>query len=621
MATYSAGDLLAQLQEIAIKNGDDATAVRAGFIADNNYSGTFNPNLSVDVQVPLEQLSALYAKKLPLPGSSPTSGSGLKVRKTASGTTYPSEVIDNVLMTAQKTVDRGGELMSAIQGTTAKVTEGSDAAIQAAENTGKARATAITAKGAQDVQRNDFVTNMLSALGLDATDPNSMFRDNLTQAAKAQQEVHALAPQIQAARNVNFADDPIGWVKSQFTLQSLSDKHNAAAKVFNDNVGAVGAMQQVAAQQQAMQPGVSKDAIAAQAAAEAEAAVAEAQLRQFQIKQAVRSAELSSYSTEFQFLNMQFQQASGIAHLLAQRSALTEVEGVKDKEQLEINLVNMWRDQMKLQPLTALQYKAMDAKERTKMLELASRTSLNIADSPGEALNVLYDFKAFSAFRDDLSEVARPFLEKMTVKGMADAKALKQLNPRLSDEEAFKEAINTQYKRWRDELTGRNYDKLSADNPYRMNATVFAQAPALKNNTVAQYVLSTPSGGAGLQVKDVLGWAAAQVQAGKPTEQVAKEVKQFFFEGTKQQFVDYRMSTLGFDLRNPKKGNVEFPVDGNVFGFFDRVMDPRKANSSTKDLQLFDEMSIIHFLTLNAVQAKAAAADKSGLAGLKRGTL
>jgi hypothetical protein len=242
------------------------------------------------------------------------------------------------------------------------------------------------------------------------------------------------------------------------------------------------------------------------------------------------------------------------------------------------------------------------------MLTLASRpNNLSLADTPGEALNVLFDYKSYSNFKDKLSNQGRVFLDGFIDKATTGARALKLQNPRLSDDEAFQQAANEQYKKWRHELENRQYDKLSNDNPYRMNVAIAAQSPKLQSNVFSQFALAAPNQGAGLQDKDMLGYAVAQVQKGADPTKVAQDLNQFFYEGLLHQATAYRLGTLGFDLKNPKKGFVEYPMDGDVFGFFSRMMDPRLQNTEKQDLQMFDSASVTNWLIRNAAAAKAAA--------------
>ncbi len=609
MAKYAAGDLLASLMRSAIEQGQDAEAVRTGFMADNSYEGRFNPNLQIDTggDVDMAALARAYAgKKTP---SQPTPAAGTSVRSStsASRSSYPAGVIDNVIASSQGYIDRGEELLRAVQGTAADFKKEAAVGKTAAIATGEAKATAARTKGTAEVERTNATQGLLAALGLDATDANSDLRLGYSALVDAEKTLNLTQPALAKLREVQFVDDPLGWVKAQFQIQGLSEKNNAAVTVFNNTAAAIAERQRIATAQLNLQPGVSKETLRAMAEAQATAEQTEAQLKALQVSAQIKSTELATYSTEFQFRGMQTQQALQIASLLRERESMSQTEGASSKEALEIGTVNQWRALQDLPPLTAAQYKTMDAKERTKVLTLASGSGeLRIAPTPGQSLAVLFDYGGYAPMKDKLSDQGRVFLDRFINRATEGAKGLRLQNPKLSEDQAFETAANDQYKRWRDELNTRQYDKLSQDNPWRLNVSIAAQSPKLVESEFSKFVLAAPNQGAGLTDKDILGYAVAKVQKGEDPTQVASELRKFFYEGNLHQAVAYRLAPLGFDMRNPKKGNVEYPMDGDVFGFFSRFIDPRKQNTATQDLQMFSEPSITNWLIRNAAAAKAA---------------
>jgi hypothetical protein len=141
-----------------------------------------------------------------------------------------------------------------------------------------------------------------------------------------------------------------------------------------------------------------------------------------------------------------------------------------------------------------------------------------------------------------------------------------------------------------------------------MDAKIFANAPILAGNTVSDFVKSLPDSGAPIQEKDVLRFAIGQVNSGKPKDQVASEVRNFFEYGSKFQAAQKGLALLGMDLRNPKSKNIEYPISTDVFSFGDRFKDPRLVNAPDRNIQLFNQADVENFLTINAVKSRAAAA-------------
>jgi hypothetical protein len=581
--------LVAALAEKRKYAGDDPVRLAIAYNAGPARLKEFNGDVS---KLPLETQG--YIPKV------------LKNLKSTTSSTYPSGVFDNVLTTVQNATNQGSELLGKIQGLTGAFTDEAGVASDALKTKGDAEARLSLVKGNQAVQRNNYVRSLLTSMGLDAESHEQSFQQTMGAAALAQKEVQALQPQIQAARSVSFTDDPLAWVKAQFDLQGLTTKHNAAAKIFNDNVSAVGALQQVASRQVQLQPGVNSDSIGKEAAIEAEVKLAQAKVNQLDIARATKQAQLAAYGTQMQFLGHQVQNAFALAKLTADKNTEREVLNAKTKDEQNLVVLNAWRERIGTTPYTMDDLKLLPKKDLEDQLRYALVPHLAIASEPGDSLNVLHDRKGYNVFRAQMPEQGRKFLDQFTLQAQAQARAMKLQpgNSKLSDDELFTKAGNELAKTWNLERSRRDYSDLRSDNPFAMNASIYAQAPELKTNSVAQYVTATPNGGAGLGPKDILSYAVAQVQTGKKAQEVAAEVRQFFEAGMKSQFEAYRMNLLGFDIKNPDTNKAEFPISGNVFGVWDRFLDPRKSNAGVKNFDMFNEAEITQFLVLNTIQAR-----------------
>jgi hypothetical protein len=217
----------------------------------------------------------------------------------------------------------------------------------------------------------------------------------------------------------------------------------------------------------------------------------------------------------------------------------------------------------------------------------------------------LWDYQAMSNFKQTLSPAAAKFVDDMHAYGQRQTELLMRTNPKMKAADAYTQAIDAKVAGWKKEMETRDYSQLSPDHPMKMNASVFASADALNGNPIAEYFRAMPRGGAGLGEKEVLMFGVSAIRKGAPPEQVARDLSSFFYHGMKQQIQEYRLPLLGFEVKNPKSGQIEYPYDGDVFGFAERMWDPRLANNPKKNLQLMDPGSLQHWLQLNAIKAQA----------------
>lgn len=493
-------------------------------------------------------------------------------------------------------------LLSAITGDTLKAGEDAKAAISdAAAATGKK----INAEAAGKKAGVDQRTSVLSFFGIDRSMPDALINQQNTQAAVAQQEIAKLTPIMTQLKSVSFAEDPIAWIQAQVQLAQLRPKYNAAATTYNTATQLIAENQSRAASQLNLEPASNKAIIDAEAAAQTEYALANARLAQSKITQEQRTARLSELTTEMQWQGMAFNQASAMARLMGEHVQLRERDKVLNAEEELLANINTVRVKMGKEPfLSSAEFKAQKKETQDWYIRNANKNSPSIATTPGESLVGLYDENALPNFAQKLPEAGK-FLDQFGRLAQQKALEMRLTNPKLSDAQLFEKAANEVYGGWRKELDGRNYDKLSSNNPYKMNARIFASAPVLEGNTVAAFVRELPENTGEIREKDVMRFAVGQLLAGKPKKQVAQEVRDFFEFGAKHQYTQRGMPLLGFDVRNPKKGVAEYPISGDVFGFMDQAFNPRLTNSLDKDIQTFSLADVERFLTLNAVKAKS----------------
>jgi len=519
--------------------------------------------------------------------------------------THPAGTFDNVLSTVQQVQNQGQMLLGKIQGVTSSFVDDAGDAAKTLTAKGDAESRLELTRANRVIDQQAYMRNIMSAAGIDSEAAAGSFQAKAREIAQAHNEIRALQPEIQKLRGVSFLDDPLGWVQAQFKLEATTGRYNAAAKVFNDNTAAVGALQQMAGKQAALQPGVNPNSILAEAKLVAETKKLQADFDLLRVSQQTRQAQLSAYATELQLGQQQVRTAFDLAQITADQAKRAEMALAKTKSQKDLVAVNAYQERRGAGQFADIQsFDSLPPAERAKILKYALVPQMALGGTPGESLNQLIAGKGYNVVRAEMPQAGQKFMDTFVERARVAAQTLKAANPRASEEEIFELAAEGVYENWKKELKLRDYSRLDSANPLAMNAAVYAQATGLKDNLMAEFVRAQPNGGAGLTPKDILSYAISQVQVGKPAAQISDEVRKFFEVGMKSQWEAYRLDRLGIPLTNPETGKFEFPVSGNVFGVWDRISDPRKSNANVKTFDLLNPAELQQFLILNTVATK-----------------
>lgn len=531
--------------------------------------------------------------------------SKVRTTVTSSGSSVPAAAL-------QRVQDAGGiwertvsGILDSLKGLTGATQAAAGVAQGAVADLGTAKATAATQRGEMVRVQEQNREDILGIMGVNVKQAESEIRTLQGEAATAQEEMRQLSPQLKTLRNKSFAADPLGWIMAQVQLEQSAAAYNTASNRFTQAMGTIDQKQVQASRQFGLQPGVSVDAALLTADAEAKAATAEAKVKAFEIGQTARNAQSAAFSTELRFADVQFDNAKTMARIMAERFNITQTEGTDKKEQEELTKLNVFRTMIAAAPLSADEFKRLDAKTRTEMIQEASRTSFTVADSPGQSMKLLRDRRTMAAFAKDMSPQSLVFFAELHKLGEKAASVMDPKNPKASPDDKYVKAINDKVLDWRKDALETNNNTRDPNNPFRLHPHVAAQSPALKGNSIAQYVLTTADGGARLDDKAILQYGVSQIVAGaKTVEQTADELQRFYWEGTKFQDQSYRMSLLGFERRNPTSGKLEYNVDRDMYGIFERTL--TNASNPGANVRLFNKPSLVNFLTYRAVQDKAS---------------
>lgn len=528
-------------------------------------------------------------------------GTKMRTSTTVSGNGTPLPVLQHLQGAGAAYEANVASILDTIRGITSQTQGAAIDAQQAVTDMGSNKAVVERSQGEairyQEAQRQ----LLLNTLGVDALAADSELSKLRGEQAIAQEQMRSLQPQLQELRNKSFLTDPIGWLVSQVKLEQTAGQYNSAMRQYQLKSGQAEQLQIAATRQFGLQPGVSVDAAVQSAEAKAKAVEAEAKVKSFEIGQVARGAQMAAASTELRFADVQFANAKTMAQIMAEKFSIRQAEGVDKKLSGDVEQINVFNRMIGVPEITVDSYKALDAKTRTQMYTEAARNSLSIADSPGQAMEVLKHKNALRNFAESMSPQAVVFLRNLHDTGEAAIRKATALNASAKTDGVYANAINEQVKQWKMDAVDTNNNPMDPNNPFRLHPNVAAQSPSLKGNSIAQFVLTATDGGARLNDRDILQYATSQVSSGARTlEDVAQEVQRFYFEGTKFQDQTYRMSLLGFDRRNPVSGAIEYNVDKNMFSLFERFVGGER--NPTANVKLFNKASVENFLLYSTVQ-------------------
>lgn len=594
MPSYRADELLAQVQEAAIRQGFDGEAVRAGFIADNSEMGRFNPNRIIDLggTMTVQDIAKVYSKN---PGNKtvPTT----TVRRTSSKVSFAPGAIENVIQAGDDYQAGMAKIMDAVSGVSGNIVNQAERAGAATVNAGSSKGEAIRLEATFAQRQQENRDKLLKALGADATAEDSRVMQANTEMAKAQQALTALQPELDALRSVSFMDDPIAWVKAQFQLEGKAQEYNSAAQTFDTQSNIAATIRTGAASALALQPGEDPAVRMKRAEAEAQAMEEAATAQSFQTVLAGKNMRMAEFGLRAQILGQTFTNAAQIARLTQERNAELEQNAKTEAEKIDLRMANTARERFGLRALDALQFKALQPAEKTFWLKKGSRLTLDIADTPGQAIIDLENVEAYNEFKRDLPESVKSFYDTLVRQSYVNAKTLVPNGDPKKMAQAREDFINKKFKDWRDATKDRDYVSLSDDNPFKFNPAIAAQAEALKDNSIAQWVTTQSATNQRLTDKDVMNYALGQVRAKIPVSQVAAELSGLFSVGYASQLLAYRLQTVGMDVRNATSGRFEYPVAGYTSYMADSLSKPA--------LELINNRaSIENWLVLEAVRSR-----------------
>lgn len=583
----------AALKETEIYAGNDPVMQAVRY---NTSMETFNKFKQTGDMSALPAETQQYLQKI---------GKNYKTR--ISTTSIPSQLKDDLLGAAEKLDTRAQQITGDVQKLTSSfMNEGAEAA-STAERLGEAKATSINATANIDKEKIRRQEMILDQFGINAFDPSSNLTALQQEAAVSQQATTNLLPEIEKLRQVQFLDNPLEWVASQFKLQPLVTQYNQQAQRFNTAAAVIGKRQELAHNQLGLQPTTSQAAIDEKALADANATREEAKFRGWAIQKELRSAQLSAYSTEMQMLGMSFSTAAQKAKILSERMSISEA---KSEDERTLNAVNHRKAMMGMEPWTEGEFKSLTKAQQSDWISKSSTTQVSIDASPGASLVALENNNALTKYATARkNNEGAQFTADLFSQAKAQARTAALNNPNLKKPDDLMEAaVNGITDRWTGQLQFREYDKLPTDNPLRMRAQMFARAEGLETNTIAAYVRALPNGGAGTTEKEVSSYAKSQVAAGKPVAQVSRELEEYFRLGFSNQISQLGVSLLGMKITSPK-GFVEYPMSEEVLTSFGSLR--RMFGTNTSGIQGFNRASWEQGLTASRASDISYEANKT----------
>lgn len=387
---------------------------------------------------------------------------------------------------------------------------------------------------------------------------------------------------------INPFANPIAWVRAQMQLQTLVPQYNAMVQNKDTLATQLAERQAAATNAKSLTPALTVEQINQEALAKTKIAAASA------------NADLAKLSADnlsgrFRLMNEELSYGQALTNVsLAQARLMADSVGVKwaqtdkDNKNAQLAQINARRVQWGLPPLLSWeQFKSLPATQQETLINATTQ-----APTPGVAVRTIMEGDGLGTLRKQ-----SPVMAQLAVDLYNDRK-VKQVTDNLirtkgmKEGEAFEKAVNIRYEEWRKELTNGDMSSVSPDNPYKLRAKLWAGAPGLETNSIAQFVKGPGEKMVELGEKELLQYAIGEISAGKNVDQVTEDFVSFMEQGRKYMFTSAGLQTLGFDSTTGT-GKVDYTVSPNVFGFFDRLFGRKTME---KPVNLMDRTQVKNFL-------------------------
>ena len=411
-----------------------------------------------------------------------------------------------------------------------------------------------------------------------------------------------LQPQVDEIQKIDPTKNPVGWLLGQLKMASLAPRYNMAEDRKKQAIGTIANLQALTKAQNDLEvPSLIQERNDL-LKAEVQANAAKAIIAKHEIDKETRQTMLANISTQVQFAGQTHQLALTKARLMAEAAAegranarLAAADAKEEarilKEQRGLATVNSAAILMGLQPFeTQQEFNAQPAEYRARLRNIADLGGTAYGSTLGPAIDNLNFFGM-------IPKIAKKNPSQATFINIAAQQASKLLESNSPEDiklfesvprgERMQKALDVLATRWRKQYLEQQADVLPADNPYGMNARLFASAPGLVGNSFAKYTKDLLAAQTQVDDKTIIKYATDRLRNKEPMDFVTKELADFYRIGLEHQHTTLDTGALGLNLTNDK-GEITYNVSPN------RIMGLSKWASDAVEEKSLDLLNPVH---------------------------
>lgn len=480
--------------------------------------------------------------------------------------------------------------MAAAMGVKAGIHSGiSTAAVEHGKQVGKE----AVEQGEIDAKRNLQSRSILDAFQAGHS-PDSAIIQERARVEILRKQMGGLKEEIDARDAVSVLDNPVQWLLNQFQVPTLKSKYNAMVDTETAAMARVEQTQrQVEAQMRIDAPSIAEN-IRQKAAAQAAAAAAQAQVTALQAQQATAADSIKLLEHSMHVNGADSNARLGMYKVLAEQYRFSEASNAQTKQDKEIGdvlePVNAWRVKHGLKPYTIGQFKLLDSKQRSEIMQDSMRTL--DGTSPGDALERLVREGAIANLQTTNPAQARFLGQQLNQEAVKETEKQLRMDPKLmsaSPDVIKAKALDLVVKQQQEELAKkRNHDKLPAGHFARVSWEDATLQEATKDHPIAGSIreaMATKQQGSPVEMKDLaIVWVGKGMADPKAIPTLARDISNFIRTTQLDQW-----ARQGASLGYPRP--TEF--------VFDQLDGKEKVNA-------WSPASIERWLVYNVIAAKAA---------------
>lgn len=363
----------------------------------------------------------------------------------------------------------------------------------AAKASGNAEAAKLNAAGEVAISKTDAKN---AAMTFFRSDPGN---DEFIAAQRVRDRAHttmdALRPRIDEEDAISIFDDPLRWAINQFTLPTLKNQYNLAARTDKSAVARMQTNFELTQAMNTVNPGVSAELIRTAVVAESLSAQAKA------VEEAAKIRSTGAAHTASILMSQAALQQHEMTQWDRQAAAFAVTQSTRDAktadvpQQKVVDRYNIVASTLGLPPKDIGDLKVMNAKQKAEMERVSSLPPGKYGANPGDAFSLLVDTGALSYIQENQPMLAKTLQAMVTSPSVTAALQVAKNNPKLAalsynDQQAvvLEQVYGEEWAKLHkpkapaDKELQLTFDKLDPESPHKLKIASAVQYPALAKN-------------------------------------------------------------------------------------------------------------------------------------------